>query len=156
MTSVISPADERVGQVVSHYEVVERIAEGGMGVVYKARDLQLDRVVALKFLNSRQLGSGEAIERLMQEARAISGLNHPNIATLHEVGEDQGSPFLVLEYLSGGTVLSKIKLSRKSGNCLPINEIVRIGIQIAEALGHAHHHGVVHRDMKSSNAMLTE
>lgn len=156
MTSVLSPADERVGQVVSHYEVVDMIAEGGMGVVYKARDLQLDRAVALKFLNSRQLGSREAIERLMQEARAISGLNHPNIATLHEVGEDHGSPFLVFEYLSGGTVQSKIKLSRQSGTHLPVKEIVRIGIQMAEALEHAHQHGVVHRDMKSSNAMLTE
>lgn len=156
MTCVLSSVDERVGQVVSHYEVVEKIAEGGMGVVYKARDLQLDRVVALKFLNSKQLGSGAAIERLLQEARAISGLNHPNIATLHEVGEDRGSPFLVFEYLSGGTLRSKIKQGRQSGNRLPIEETVRCAMQMAEALAHAHHHAVVHRDMKSSNAMLTE
>ncbi len=138
-----------VGTRVSHYLVVDKLGEGGMGTVYKAQDLRLERFVALKFLSSRLLISPEARARFEQEAKLISALSHPNIATIYEVDELDGVPFLVLEYLGGGTLTRKVTSRR-----LPLEEIVRDAMAIGAGLAHAHQRGVVHRDIKTANVML--
>jgi len=142
-------------RIVSHYEILEKLGEGGMGVVYKARDSRLDRLVALKFLAARRLDSPRAAALFLEEARAISALNHPHIATLHDVGEDQGRKFLVLEYLPGGTLKSKIRELRRVRQRLSVAEVLEYAVQIAEGLAHAHRHGVIHRDVKTSNVLFT-
>src|SRR5262249_28017480 len=109
-----------IGQHISHYEVLEKLGEGGTGLVYKARDLKLDRLVALKFLAPSLIPSGEARGRFLQEARVISTLNHPNIATIYDVEESDGQPFLVLEYLPGGSLRTKLAELRSSGRLLPM------------------------------------
>ena len=136
---------------ISHYELLEKLGEGGMGVVYKARDTRLGRLVALKLLSPRLIESPAARHRFTDEARAISELNHPGIATIYDVTEDNGSPALVLEYLPGGTL--RQHLSRAP---LAIEDIVSDSLQIAEALGHAHRHGILHRDVKAENLLYTE
>ncbi|HVW86618.1 MAG TPA: protein kinase [Bryobacteraceae bacterium] len=143
------------GQTVSHYEIVEKLGEGGMGVVYKARDLFLHRFVALKFLPPEIAASPERLARLEAEARAISALNHPNIATIHAMEEDQGRRFLVLEYLEGGTLRERIRGYRAQDRLFPVDEALRIGSQLAEGLAHAHRRGIVHRDIKPENIMFT-
>jgi serine/threonine protein kinase/Flp pilus assembly protein TadD len=145
-----------IGQTISHYKILEKLGEGGMGVVYKAQDLKLDRLVALKFLPASVVASEEEIARFQQEAKAISALNHPNIATIHDVDEADGQRFLVLEYLPGGTLKSRVKSLQSSGKELSVKEIVELGLQIGEGLSHAHRHGIVHRDVKTDNVMLTE
>src|SRR5215468_2925047 len=135
---------------ISHYEVIEKLGEGGMGVVYKARDARLDRLVALKLLPARLVESAEARRRFTGEARAISSLNHPAIATIYEVSEDRGAPVLVLEYLPGGTLQRRLR-----ERPLTLAEIASFGIQIAEGLGSAHRQGILHRDVKSENLMFT-
>jgi serine/threonine protein kinase len=135
---------------ISHYEVVEKLGEGGMGVVYKARDLYLDRLVALKLLPPRLLDAPGASRRLADEARAVSALNHPGIATIYEVTEDGGSPVLVLEYLPGGALRARIR-----GERLTLAEIISYALQIADGLSFAHRHGVLHRDVKAENVMFT-
>ncbi|MEZ5365740.1 MAG: serine/threonine-protein kinase [Bryobacterales bacterium] len=137
---------------IAHYELLERISEGGMGVVYRARDTKLDRLVALKFL-SRDLGSCEEdLAAFLHEARAISQLSHPNIATIYAVEEDEGDRFLAFEYLPGGTLKDVIQSAPEP---LEMSQIVRWGTHVARALAHAHRHGIVHRDVKSSNVLLT-
>jgi serine/threonine protein kinase len=131
------------------YEILAPLGEGGMGVVYKARDTRLHRLVALKFLAAAE--SPEARDQSLSEARAIAALNHPNIATIYEVGESEGAPVLVLEYLPGGTLRS-----RTGARPLSLTEIVEFGLQIADGLAHAHRHGVVHGDVKTENVMFTE
>jgi tetratricopeptide (TPR) repeat protein len=145
-----------VGRIISHFEIAEKIGEGGFGVVYKARDLRLGRLVALKFLSSHLVSSPDALERFLREARAISALNHPNIATIYEAGEEEGQPFLVLEYLPGGTLRSRIRELRSAGLRLPMQEVIQCGLEVAEGLGCAHRHGFVHRDVKPANIMCTE
>ncbi len=145
-----------IEQTISHYKILEKLGEGGMGVVYKAQDLKLDRLVALKFLPQQLLASPEEIARFQQEAKAISALNHPNIATIHDVDQADGQKFLVLEYLPGGTLKSKIKHLQSSGKEFSLAEVVEYGLQISEGLAHAHRHGIVHRDIKTDNMMLTE
>jgi serine/threonine-protein kinase len=145
-----------IGRTISHYEIVEKLGEGGMGVVYKARDLRLNRIVAVKFLPENLLQFTDTLERFQQEAEAISALNHPNIATIYELEETEGRKFLVLEYLGGGTLKSAIKTLHLSGRELPVKDVLEYGIQAAEGLGHAHQHGIVHRDVKTDNMMLTE
>ena len=125
-------------------------------MVYKARDLDLERYVALKFVTSRRLDSSQDIAVLVQEARAISALNHPNIATIYELEEAGGQRFLVLEYLPRGTLKAKLNAVYRSGQKLPTEQIVRCAIQMAEGLAHAHRHGIIHRDFKAENVMLTE
>jgi len=134
-----------------HYEILGLLGEGGMGVVYKARDTRLGRLVALKFLSAGALESPHARDRSMAEARAIAALNHPNIATIYEIGERDGAPVLVLEYLPGGTLRS-----RTGEGPLSLPEIVEFGLQIADGLAHAHGHGVVHGDVKTENVMFTD
>ena len=139
-----------IGQDFSHYSIVERLGEGGMGVVYRARDLTLHRDVALKFLNIDVLDDRLAREKILQEARAISALNHPNICTIYEVGEAEGRPYLAMEYLEGHPLSQEITSGGLSAEVL-----VRYGMQLADALGHAHERGIVHRDFKSGNVMVT-
>src|SRR5216684_2935917 len=144
-----------IGHTVSHYQVLEKLGEGGMGMVFKARDLKLDRLVALKFLAARFLLSEEAHARFLQEAHAISALNHSNIATIYEIEEFEGQPVLVLEYLPGGTLKALAHKYRDAGARVPIEQIAGYATQMALGLAHAHQHGIIHRDVKPANALLT-
>jgi serine/threonine-protein kinase len=139
-----------IGQDFSHYSILGRLGEGGMGVVYRARDLTLHRDVALKFLSIDILDDRLAREKILQEARAISALNHPNICTIYEVGEADNRPYLAMEYLEGHPLSQEIT----SGG-LSVEVLVRYGIQLADALGHAHERGIVHRDFKPGNVIVT-
>jgi serine/threonine-protein kinase len=139
-----------IGRTISHYEVVEKLGEGGMGVVYKARDSHLDRFVALKVLPPEKVADSERKRRFVQEARAASALNHPNIVTVHDIDHADGVDFIAMEYIEGQTLDALIK--RKG---LKLNEALRCGTQIADALAKAHSAGIVHRDLKPSNVMVT-
>ena len=138
-------------QTVSHFAVLEKVGEGGMGAVYKARDTRLDRVVALKFLSPGHVDSPEERQRIVAEARVLSTLSHPNVATVYEVDEIDGAPFLALEYLSGGTLRGRIAAAHGR---VPVPDLLRWAGDLAEGLAHAHKHGIVHRDVKSSNVMF--
>ena len=145
-----------IGETIAHYEILEKLGEGGMGVVYKALDIRLQRLVALKFLPHEIVVSPTRIQRFEAEARAVSSLNHPNVATIHAMDEDEGRRFLVLEYLSGGTLRSRIQAYSDRGEEFPIDEAIRIMAAVADGLSHAHRNGVVHRDLKPENIMFTE
>ncbi len=136
--------------VAGKYEVAQELGRGGMGVVYKAKDLQLQRWVALKFLPPRLAAFDEMRERFLVEARAAASLSHPNICAVHEVGEDAGQPFIAMEYVDGEPLRSRIKRER-----LDIDQVVALFGQIAAGLDEAHRNGIVHRDIKSSNIMVT-
>jgi serine/threonine protein kinase/tetratricopeptide (TPR) repeat protein len=142
-------------KTISHYEILGKIGEGGMGVVYKARDVRLGRVVALKFLPASLADSEALAGRFEDEARAISALNHPNIATIFELDAGGAERFLALEFLPGGTLHALLKHRRTAGDPLPFDKIVEYAWQIAEGLAHAHAHGIIHRDIKADNVMLT-
>jgi eukaryotic-like serine/threonine-protein kinase len=144
------------GKNISHYELAEKLGEGGMGVVYKAWDLTLGRPVALKFLSGHMADSAEQVTRFRQEARAIPAVNHPNIATIYEIGEAEGQCFLALEYLSGGTLETALQQLKAAGQQLSLEQALDYAVQIAEALTHAHAHGVIHRDIKTANMLFTE
>ncbi|MFH1679390.1 MAG: protein kinase [Candidatus Eisenbacteria bacterium] len=139
-----------IGQTISHYRILEKLGEGGMGVVYKAEDTKLDRTVALKFLAARALGDREERERFIHEAKAAAALSHPNICTIHEIGEHEGHPFIAMECVEGESLKARIQRGP-----LKIEEAVDIGIQVAGGLQKAHEKGIVHRDIKSANIMLT-
>src|SRR5579864_6005598 len=139
-----------VGQRLSHYKIEDQIGAGGMGVVYRAHDEQLDRDVAIKVLPPGSLADEAARRRFRKEALSLARLNHPNIATVHEFGSQDGIDFLVIEYISGVTL--DVKLSRGP---LPPDEVVRLGAQLAAGLAAAHEHGIVHRDLKPANLRVT-
>jgi Tol biopolymer transport system component len=144
-------SDVAAGVRLGHYELLARIGEGGMGEVWRARDVRLDRSVAVKLLSPHLTSNPQLRQRFEREARAISALNHPHICTLYDVGEDDGKSYLVMELLEGETLADRV-----ARGPLPLTEVVRYGSQIAEALDRAHRSGIIHRDLKPGNIMITK
>ncbi|HEX6315005.1 MAG TPA: serine/threonine-protein kinase, partial [Gemmatimonadaceae bacterium] len=139
-----------IGSTISHYRIIDKLGEGGMGIVYKAQDTRLERLVALKFLPHDLARSETARLRFVNEARAASSLNHPNVAVVYDVGETDAHSFIAMELVEGATLKEKLK-----GERLGIEQVLQLAMEVAEGLHAAHAKGIVHRDIKPENLLLT-